>query len=207
MLFRRRKSRCASAVDHSFSHCIDKHMPYNRGMKTLVLYTSKYGSTKQYAEWIAEELGTISRPLAAVTADDVAACNTLVIGCYVRMGKLMGAEFLAQHWDALQHIHVVLFSVAAAPSESLERAKWFEESVPPHIRAQITHVPLRGRVRNLDLKDRAIIAMPKFMLWLKCVFKPTAANKAALSGFRPFDAVRRDTLGPVIEAVRKGSTH
>ena len=25
-------------------------------MKTLVIYKSKYGSTKQYAEWIAEEL-------------------------------------------------------------------------------------------------------------------------------------------------------
>ena len=185
MLFRRRKSRCASAVDHSFLHCIDMHMPYNRGMKTLVLYTSKYGSTKQYAEWIAEELGTISRPLAAVTADDVAACNTLVIGCYVRMGKLMGAEFLAQHWDALQHIHVVLFSVAAAPSESLERVKWFEESVPTHIRAQITHVPLRGRVRNLDLKDRAIIAMPKFMLCSSASSSPLLQIKRHSADFAP----------------------
>jgi len=30
-------------------------------MNTIVIYRSKYGSTKQYAEWIAEELGCEAR--------------------------------------------------------------------------------------------------------------------------------------------------
>ena len=39
--------------------------------KAIVIYTSKRGSTKQYAEWIAEDLGCGAVPLSDVLKSDI----------------------------------------------------------------------------------------------------------------------------------------
>ena len=41
-------------------------------MKTIVIYKTKYGSTRTYAEWIAEELGCDAVDAKSVKASDLA---------------------------------------------------------------------------------------------------------------------------------------
>ena len=49
-------------------------------MNAIVIYKSKYGSTKAYAEWIAEALSCQAVEAKSVKADDLLAYDTIVYG-------------------------------------------------------------------------------------------------------------------------------
>jgi flavodoxin len=170
----------------------------------LVAYTSKYGSTKQYAEWIAEGAGTIAKQAAEVTEADITGSDIVLCGGYLRVGKIRGREFLIRHWPALQGKKVALFTVSGAPRTSSEQKTWFEANIPAEIRAHVQHFPLQGRAMNLDLLDRTILWFPKTALRLKCFFRPTPENKAATNSFKLFDGVKREYIEPILAFVKNG---
>ena len=54
--------------------------------KSIVIYTSKRGSTKQYAEWIAEDLGCRAVPLDDVLKEgmDLHGYGCVIYGGWIR---------------------------------------------------------------------------------------------------------------------------
>jgi len=170
-------------------------------MRTLVVYTSKYGSTKEYAEWIAEELGCKAVSAASVTEGDLASSDTVICGGYLHMGKIIGADFLEKNWDVLQPKTVLFFSVARAAQHVPERTTWYEDSVPSFIRINVPHFPLQGRALNLDLVDRLLVSVPRTMLQLRYWMMRDPNDLAAIEGFKPFDGVQREALRPLLAHV------
>jgi menaquinone-dependent protoporphyrinogen oxidase len=63
-------------------------------VKALVVYSSRYGSTRRYAEWIAEDLGAHAVTFARAGREEPAAADPLVIESSVRSGKLTIASWL-----------------------------------------------------------------------------------------------------------------
>jgi len=49
-------------------------------MSKIVIYKSRYGSTKAYAKWIAEELGCEAVEAKTVKAEDLERYDTIVYG-------------------------------------------------------------------------------------------------------------------------------
>lgn len=172
-------------------------------MKILVVYTSKYGSTKQYAEWVAGELGATLKVASETSDADISAHDIVVCGGYLHIGTVVGADFIRRHWDTLHAKKVVLFTVAGAPAESPERTRWFEESLPQHISPAVHHVPLRGRALDLDWKDRALLSFPRVLMHLKHWATRDPKDKAALDAFKPFDAVRKESIAPLVAHIRQ----
>lgn len=170
-------------------------------MATLVTYESKYGSTQQYAEWIASEIGAETKRIPEVRSADLARYDRVVIGGYLHMGKIVGIDFLLQEWNVLQQKKVVLFTVSGAgPGPAEER--FYADNVPIDIRQRIAHFGLLGRAMNLDMKDRFLVAVPRTMLFLKYCVNRTPENKAAYEGFKPFDGVRKENLDPLLAHLR-----
>lgn len=99
-------------------------------MKSLVLYTSVYGSTKQYAEWIAEELGADLADIDTFDIKQAGPYDTVIIGTYVRVQKLVIADYLKKVWDQLKHKKVILFSVSKTPVQSEASVKNYNKSIP-----------------------------------------------------------------------------
>ena len=60
-------------------------------MSTIVIYKTKYGSTKTYADWIAEELVCESVDAKSVKIEDLEKYDTIVYrgGLYAEMKKLL----------------------------------------------------------------------------------------------------------------------
>ncbi len=60
-------------------------------MSTIVIYKTKYGSTKTYADWIAEELVCESVDAKSVKIEDLEKYDTIVYGggLYAEMEKLL----------------------------------------------------------------------------------------------------------------------
>ena len=84
--------------------------------KAIVIYTSKRGSTKQYAEWIAEDLGCEARALSDV---DFRQLNLYDYDCIVYGGWIRGSGIVdfnkfAKHLDADLMKRLIVFGVGFA---------------------------------------------------------------------------------------------
>ena len=65
--------------------------------KIAVVYKSKRGTTKQYAQWIAEETGAELFEADTCNAEDLAGFDAVVFGGWIRGGALQGIEFLKKN--------------------------------------------------------------------------------------------------------------
>ncbi len=87
-------------------------------MKTVVLYRSKYGTTKQYAEWIAEELGTDIFPADTFPAERFSEYDTIIFGAPVFGGAVLGIAQVINTMNVLQHKRVLIFTVGLTPPDA-----------------------------------------------------------------------------------------
>lgn len=55
---------------------------------TLVIYSSKYGASKQYATWMAQELGADLKEIHEVGAHELIYYETVIFENSLYMGKL-----------------------------------------------------------------------------------------------------------------------
>ncbi len=53
----------------------------------MIIYTSKYGATRQYAEWLGNELNLSQAHPEAITGAQIERADYLVIGTPVYFGK------------------------------------------------------------------------------------------------------------------------
>lgn len=60
--------------------------------KSIVIYTSKRGSTRQYAEWIAEKLGCKCVTLNEVKFEDMLDYDVIVYGGWLRGSGIVGFD-------------------------------------------------------------------------------------------------------------------
>ncbi len=172
-------------------------------MPALVLYKSKYGSTKQYAEWIGEALQAPVRSIDSVQEGELKEAGTVIIGGYVWVGKITAAPFLQKHWNILQGKRVALFSVSGSKPDDPEVQKYVEASLPADIHAAIRFFPLWGRHGKLDLRDRFMMWFPRTALRSKVRSGKTEAERekarqdlAAITDMS--DHVKRSAVEPIV---------
>jgi menaquinone-dependent protoporphyrinogen IX oxidase len=164
-------------------------------MKGIILYESKNGATKEYAEWLAQDTGFECRP--AKKAGKLAAYDLVVMGSCVRMYKVSLGPWIAKKWDKLKGKKLALFTVAGAPKGSADREKALAAAVTPEIKAALPHFPLDGRMKFDSMRwiDRKLMA-----LGIKMAAKrnPEEARKMSME----FDKVDRAGLKPLAEYIK-----
>lgn len=76
--------------------------------KKIVLYTSKRGSTKQYAEWIAEDLGCEAMNLKDADLTSLPEYDLIVYGSWLRGSGIVDYDKLDPYLEGLKN-RTVLF--------------------------------------------------------------------------------------------------
>lgn len=79
--------------------------------KIAVVYKSCHGSTKQYAEWIAEETGADLFNVDDCTGADMSDYDTIVFGGCIHAGGLQGIEFIRKNYKTFCIKDVFAFAV------------------------------------------------------------------------------------------------
>lgn len=79
--------------------------------RIAVVYKSKYGSTKKYAEWIAEETGADLFNVDTCKGSDLSDYDTIVFGGCIHAGGLQGIEFLRKNMNTFCVKDVFAFAV------------------------------------------------------------------------------------------------
>ncbi|MBP5092006.1 MAG: hypothetical protein J6328_05575 [Bacilli bacterium] len=79
-------------------------------MRTLVIYESQVGSTKQYAEDIAKAVGADILPLKKFKGKMIKDSDVLVFGGWVRGAQIMGLNDFLAHYDLMEGKDIIVFS-------------------------------------------------------------------------------------------------
>ena len=109
-------------------------------MNAIVIYKTKYGSTKQYAEWIAEELGCNFIDAKNVKADNLLEYDTIIYGGGLYAEVINGVSLITKNIEKLRDKKIIIYTTGITPAdvtdyyngEVLERN--FKNGVPENIK-------------------------------------------------------------------------
>lgn len=137
-------------------------------MKTIVLYQSKYGSTKQYAEWIAEALGCEAKNAKKVKAEELAPYDAIVYGGGLYAEIIAGVNLITKNFAALKDKKIAVFTTGITPMEYREYfdkmvvEKNFKPEMTEKIR--IFNYPGKMILKELSLPHKAaLVGLKKIM--------------------------------------------
>ena len=82
--------------------------------KSIVIYTSKRGSTKQYAEWIAESLDCKALPLSDCSGMDLGEYDCIVYGGWIRGSGIVDFDKFARMLDDELMSRLIVYGVGMA---------------------------------------------------------------------------------------------
>lgn len=85
-----------------------------RGMKTVIIYESKYGSTEKYAKDIGTRVGADVLPFKKFKWKTLNEYDIVVFGSYIRGGAITKINDFLQHWDETEGKAVIVFGVGMA---------------------------------------------------------------------------------------------
>ena len=95
-------------------------------MSTIVIYKTKYGATKRYAEWIAEELQCEIKNVKEVKIEELEAYDTVIYGGGLYAEIIDGVTFITRNIDKLKGKKIIVYSTGITP---LEYREYYEEMV------------------------------------------------------------------------------
>ena len=163
-----------------------------KNIKVLIAYQSKYGSTKQYAEWIHQEIRGALVNIENGDKPDLTRYDIIIIGSSVRVGNIVIAPFIKDRWSIMKGKKVILFTTSGTPPQHPKIQSIYEKSLPEEIRKEIKYFPLHGRIsrENLTLFDKFLITIGKIMEQDETLKKDMGKD---------FDGVQRENLLPLLE--------
>ena len=86
-------------------------------MKSIVIYKSKYGSTKKYAEWIAKELSCEAVDAKDINKGDLHKYDTIIYGGGLYAETINGVHLITKNFDAIKDKKLVVFTTGITPLE------------------------------------------------------------------------------------------
>ena len=90
----------------------------------LIIYNSRGGSTRRYAQLLASATGGSAVPMKEVRPGQMQAADTVVFASWLMAGSLQGGGFLKRHWRILKEKRTVLAAVGLG--RTLDEKLWDE---------------------------------------------------------------------------------
>lgn len=84
-------------------------------MNGIILYQSKYGATKKYAEWISGETGFSCIETKKAKIGEIQKYDTIILGGGVYASGIAGLSFLKKNFNSLKEKKIIIFCVGASP--------------------------------------------------------------------------------------------
>ena len=167
----------------------------NPSTKGAILYSSRYGATRQYAEWLANELQWPLLATGNITNTDLAAYDSLIIGSSVYIGRLLIKDWLKKHNPVLGDKDLSFFIVCATPASERDQQETIARTNIPHDLIgpeNVFFLPGRLTIGKLSWRDRLMLRMGARM-------QKDPAKKAAM--LSDVDYVRKEHLAPILQHV------
>ena len=84
-------------------------------MNTIVIYKTKYGATKTYADWIADELSCKSVNAKSITVNDLLEYDTIIYGGGLYAEVINGVSLITKNLEKLKDKKLIVFTTGITP--------------------------------------------------------------------------------------------
>ncbi len=174
--------------------------------KKVVIYKTKYGSAKQYAEWIAEELKCEIYRQENFSAASLDKYDTIIYGGSLYAVGILGISLIKNNYEKLKDKKVIIFSVGISPSNEKTGNDVITNNFTEEMKNKVDYHHLRGAFNYNKLSF-----LHKIMMWtMKKIIerkKPenrTEDDKGLLTALSsPCDFKSKKNILPIIESVEK----
>jgi len=171
-------------------------------MKTVVLYKSKTGFAKIYAEWIAGKLSADIFDVSEVNINILTAYDTVIYGGGLYAVGINGVKFITQNLDKLKDKKVVIFATGASPSTAKAIRAVRDKNFTSDEQNYLQFFYLRGGFNYCKLKhfDKILMTLLKWKLKMKKELTPD--ERGMLSSYNnPVDFTRKKNIDEIITYV------
>lgn len=172
-------------------------------MKTLVIYKSKTGYTKTYANWIAEELNCDIKENNGLSLKDIESYDVIIYGGGVYIGKIAGFKLIKNNFEALKNKKIVVWACGADPGASKTIEEFWKNNLTQQQIAQTKHFYLRGGFDYSKLGAMDKFLMRMFKKSLEKEENPSDDTKGFLEVFyQPQNYCDQDKIKPLVDYVK-----
>lgn len=163
-------------------------------MNGAIFFSTKYGSTAQYANWIGEATGLPVFNVKDADAD-LSKYDFLILGSPIIYYKLSIRKWVKRHLASMVGKPIIFFSVSGAPAGP-KLDGWIADSLPEDMILKMNHVALRGRQipEQLSWYDRLMLIIGSLKN------KDPEARKEEREGF---DFMDKSSIEPVLKLAEK----
>lgn len=149
--------------------------------RILVAYTSKYGSTRKYAEWIASALDADLFVARTVDPKVFSQFDVVIYGGGLYAGGIAGVKLVTQNPSK----KLIVFTVGLADPNSTDYSAIINKNFTSELRAKTKFFHLRGGIdyKKLGPVHKAMMAMMKRKIQRKPESEREAEDKEFLDTY------------------------
>lgn len=171
-------------------------------MKTAVIYKSKSGFTKKYAQWIAEELSADIFDASAVGIKALEAYDTIIYGGGLHAVGIMGVKFITKNLDRLEGKKIVVYATGASPGREDIINEVRDKNLTSEEQKTVKFFYLRGGFDINKLPAFEKIAMSFFKKQIQKKEELTADERDMLAAYgNPVDFTEKSNIAELIAYV------
>ena len=173
-------------------------------MKTIVIYKSKTGFTKKYAEWIANDLLADIFDVSKVNIDMLTTYDTIIYGGSLYAVGINGVKLIKQNIDKLKDKKVVVFATGASPPREAVLNEVRNTNFTIEQQKYIKFFYLRGgfNYSELNLFDKILMTLLKWKIKSKKKEELTTDEIGMLAVYdKPVNFTREENIVEILNYV------
>ena len=169
-------------------------------MKSIaVIYKSKYGSTKQYAEWIADELNASLFEAANIKPAQLLNYDVVIYGGGLYASGINGVKLVTKNPCKL----LAVFTVGAADPKTTDYTNILKKNFSPELLSKTKIFHLQGGIdyKKLEFNHKIMMAIAKkFRVDNKPQKQHSDEDRIFLETYgKSFDFTEKSTIKPLID--------
>ncbi|MBP9478614.1 MAG: hypothetical protein KBF12_08330 [Sebaldella sp.] len=173
---------------------------------TVVVYKSKYGSTKYYADWIAKSINADLLEVLEVKIEELEKYKTIVYGGPLFAFKISGVKLITQNLKKLKDKKIIIFTTGILSETEKNRNSVIEQNFTKDLKSQIKLFMLKGDfdIKKLNLLDKIMINTIKRKLKKMHKDKLDENMKELLKIFdQEKEETKKDSIQSIVECVNE----
>lgn len=171
-------------------------------MKIAVIYKSHYGTTKQYAEWIAEALDAKLLERSSVKSEDISDYDLVIFGGGLYASGILGINLVTKNPPK----ELILFTVGLANPEETDYSKILDKNLHAELRDQVKVFHFRGGIdyKKLNIVHRGMMAvMKKMTIGNKDYTQLNNEERAFIDTYgKEVDFTKQNDITPLIDYIK-----
>lgn len=168
-------------------------------MRSVVIYKSKTGFSKKYAQWIAEELSADIFEVSKCTIANIKAYDVVVYGGSLHAVGINGINFITKNFDQLKDKKIIIFATGASPARENVLNEVTNRNFTLKQQNCIKLFYLRGGFdyNKLGFVDKILMTLLK--LKIKSKKELTSDEKGMLTAYdKPMDFTKKENIKELI---------